>query len=72
MRRTVVIVSALVCVMLLFAGAASAGLNSWTGTGPDGGPIRSVLVDPTSPGTIYVGTAGSGVFKSTDGGATWA
>ncbi len=40
-------------------------------TGPEGGPIRSILVDPMTANTIYAGTLGSGVFKSTDGGANW-
>ena len=28
-------------------------------------------MDPKSPSTVYAGTNGSGVFKSTDGAATW-
>ena len=67
----VAVVSAWVA-SLLAAGPAGAGLNVWTGTGPAGGPIRAVLVDPAAPSTVYVGTNGSGVFKSTDGGITWA
>ncbi len=41
--------------------------------------IHRVLIDPTSPGTVYVGAQGSawgpsqdrGVYKTTDGGKTW-
>ena len=34
---------------------------------------RSALaLDPTTPTTLYAGTDRSGVFKSTDGGATWS
>jgi photosystem II stability/assembly factor-like uncharacterized protein len=33
-------------------------------------PGKSVVFDPTTPTTMYVG-AGNGVFKSTDGGATF-
>src|SRR5262249_24543976 len=52
---------------------AWAGNNTWTGTGPAGGPIRAILVeDPTSPITVYVGTLGGGVFKTTNAGDTWA
>ena len=58
--------------LLLFAGPAWAGPDIWTGGGPPGAAIRAVLVDPITPATIYVGTVGSGVFKSTDSGATWA
>jgi len=36
--------------------------------GPDGGPVTSVAAHGN---TVYAGVWGSGVFKSTDGGATW-
>jgi hypothetical protein len=32
--------------------------------------IGSLLIDPTSPQTVYAGTA-TGVFKSTNGGGGW-
>ena len=35
------------------------------------GRVTSIAVDPSNPNTIYVGTAGGGVWKSTDGGSTW-
>jgi hypothetical protein len=43
-------------------------------TGPD---VRALLADPSTPGTIYAASGGlgpanpGGVYKSTDGGATW-
>jgi photosystem II stability/assembly factor-like uncharacterized protein len=33
--------------------------------------ITSLAVDPLSPDTLYAGTAGHGVFKSTNAGADW-
>ena len=41
--------------------------------------IHRIIIDPTNPNTVYVGAIGSpwgehperGVFKTTDGGATW-
>jgi len=30
-----------------------------------------IVIDPSSPSTVYVGTSDSGVSKSTDGGAHW-
>jgi hypothetical protein len=30
------------------------------------------VIDPTSPTTLYAGTYGGGVFKSTNGGTTWS
>jgi photosystem II stability/assembly factor-like uncharacterized protein len=73
-------------VLLVVAGArptvAEAGINAWTSIGPDGGMVTALVVDPSATGTLYAGTDPSGifeggagggaVFKSTDGGATWA
>jgi hypothetical protein len=50
----------------------SAGFNAWTSIGPEGGWIYALAVDPNTPTTLYAGTYGGGVFKSTDGGATWS
>ena len=52
-------------------GQASAGDNVWTSLGPEGGPIQALAVSPTA-GTVFAGTQGAGVFRSTDGAATWA
>jgi photosystem II stability/assembly factor-like uncharacterized protein len=39
-------------------------------TGIPDTPVNAVLVDPDTPGTVYLGTD-VGIFRSTDGGATW-
>jgi photosystem II stability/assembly factor-like uncharacterized protein len=36
------------------------------------GRITGIVVDPTSPSTIYLATAGGGVWKTVDGGVTWS
>ena len=33
--------------------------------------VTSLLLDPSDARVIYVGTAYSGLFRSTDGGSTW-
>jgi len=33
--------------------------------------VLALAIDPTAPSTIYAGTYGGGVFRSTDGGDTW-
>lgn len=33
--------------------------------------VQALTIDPSSPDTLYAGTDGSGVFKTTDGAATW-
>src|SRR5574338_1401184 len=34
--------------------------------------VRRVAIDPSNPTTIYAGSYGRGVWRSTDAGATWA
>jgi hypothetical protein len=59
--------------------APVATVGRWVSIGPrhinEGlgavGVLFSVAVDPASPATLYVGSHGSGVWKTTDGGASW-
>lgn len=54
----------------LFTTAAFAGPNTWTTSGPSGGTIWDIAIDPSVPSTLYAATEGS-LYKSTDSGATW-
>ena len=47
--------------------------SSWQNLGPTNfaGRVSAVAVDPSNPSVIYRGTAGGGVWKTTDGGTTW-
>ncbi|MDR7423497.1 MAG: hypothetical protein QN159_13665 [Armatimonadota bacterium] len=38
----------------------------------EGRPLRCVAADPRHPERIYAGTEGQGLWRSTDGGRTWA
>ena len=51
----------------------SAGNNEWTGNGPEGGNTSVLAISPNYAvdQTIFAGTY-NGVYKSTDGGATWS
>jgi len=42
-----------------------------TWIGPEGGKIVSMVIDPIHPDTLYAGTWGVGVFKTTNGGTDW-
>lgn len=50
---------------------APLSLNAWSSNGPEA-EVLSLAMDPTNPATIYAGTYGSGVFKSTNRGASWS
>ncbi len=50
---------------------ALAGTNTWTTNGPYGGLVTVLAVDPQTPANLYAAGI-SGVFKSSNGGATWA
>ena len=44
----------------------------WLGPGNVGGRIRSIVVHPSKPDTIFAGSVGGGIWKTTNGGASWA
>ena len=41
-------------------------------TAPVSGRATAIVVDPTNSNTVYLGTAQGGVWRSTDGGSSWA
>jgi len=58
-------------VAFLGAGVSS---TSWTWLGPGniGGRVRALVVHPTTTTTMFAGSVGGGIFKTINGGATWA
>ena len=56
-------------------------VGAWTSIGPrptsagtifvTAGRVNSIAIDPKNSGTIYVGSAEGGVWKTTNGGANW-
>jgi photosystem II stability/assembly factor-like uncharacterized protein len=45
--------------------------TGWQAIGPFGGDVRTIAIDPANGQTVYAGAYGGGVFKSTNGGASW-
>ena len=47
--------------------------GSWTAEGPEniGGRVAGIAADPDRPNTVYVASAGGGIWKSTDAGTTY-
>jgi photosystem II stability/assembly factor-like uncharacterized protein len=49
-----------------------AGENRWDPIGLYGGYVTNVAVDPRNANIIYAGVYGTGLYKSSDGGTSWA
>jgi hypothetical protein len=45
----------------------------WEALGPGniGGRVRAILIHPTNPNVMWVGSVSGGVFKTSNGGASW-
>jgi photosystem II stability/assembly factor-like uncharacterized protein len=52
-----------------------AGINptgwQWLGPGNIGGRVRAIVVHPTDPQTLWLGSVSGGIWKTTNGGASW-
>jgi photosystem II stability/assembly factor-like uncharacterized protein len=46
--------------------------GQWRRAGLEGLSVTAIAVDPSNPSILYAGTSLSGLWKSVDGGATWA
>jgi photosystem II stability/assembly factor-like uncharacterized protein len=62
----------IVVALAISATIADAGPGIWTSGGPYGGDVMALAVNPATPSTLYAGTDGGGIFKSTDAGGTWS
>ncbi|HEY3026241.1 MAG TPA: hypothetical protein VGJ55_08845, partial [Pyrinomonadaceae bacterium] len=69
--RVSLIVALVALTSSAFGQVTPLGGKTWSSNGPDGGAIDWFVVATNNPNTIYAGRPG-GVFKSPDGGATWA
>lgn len=48
-----------------------AAFTKWTVTGPDGGDVRVVAIDPKDKDRLYISTLDGQIFTSGDAGKTW-
>lgn len=66
--------SLLFLFVLFFASFPSKAVaGTWTLVGPEGGEIKSATISPNfaADQTLFAGTSGGGVFKTTNGGTSW-
>ena len=59
-------------LVMLFPALAGAAPYRWTAVGPEGGDARAFASSSADPGHIYMGTANSWIYQSTDDGASWS
>lgn len=59
----------LLCVT--FAQTPTQAIRVWQMTGPFGGDVSSLAVDPRNSDHVIIGTHDGQIFQSTDGAATW-
>ncbi|MGH9971599.1 MAG: WD40/YVTN/BNR-like repeat-containing protein, partial [Pyrinomonadaceae bacterium] len=45
--------------------------KDWRPTGPPGGDVRDLVVDPNNPDRFYFGTLDGQIYTSSDGGKRW-
>src|SRR5690349_22245582 len=45
--------------------------NDWRNTGPPGGDVRALVVDPSNPDRFYFGTLDGQIYTSADAGKHW-
>ena len=67
-----VLASAFALALATVAGArsASAGNQVWTGSLPRAKSIEAIARDPLNPARAWAAAFGSGVWRTTDGGAS--
>src|SRR5215213_9423144 len=54
--------------------STSGALGTWQSLGPGnvGGRTRSLLIDPSDPNVMYAAAVAGGIWKTTNGGTSWA
>ncbi len=62
---------AILAVAGVFCAIGAHAENAWSIVGPSGGDARTFASVPGEPDHLYLGTTGSWLYESTDGGANW-
>jgi hypothetical protein len=54
--------------------STSGALGTWQSLGPGnvGGRTRTLVIDPSNPDVMYAGAVAGGIWKTTNGGTSWA
>jgi photosystem II stability/assembly factor-like uncharacterized protein len=82
MKRIATLLPLVIALLAVFSFTASAFAdgdasdpalysNDWRTTGPQGGDVRALVVDPQNPDRFYFGTLDGQIYTSADGGKQW-
>src|SRR6185503_19923300 len=87
MKRTATLLPLVIALLALFSFAFAPNIalglaagdatdpalysNDWRTTGPQGGDVRALVVDPQNPDRFYFGTLDGQIYTSADGGKRW-
>ena len=70
--KRIVLISGIFLFVLVLLDFHIAKASPWVQTnGPSGGVINTIEIDPENPDVLYAAGVGGGLFKTTDGGASW-
>ncbi|MEI6205239.1 MAG: FG-GAP-like repeat-containing protein [Desulfuromonadales bacterium] len=72
MPRLLITLFAVIVLTSPFTLHPSHAATTWQSIGPFGGTVYTIAIDRSNPQTLYAGTWGGGVFKSTNGGSSWS
>jgi photosystem II stability/assembly factor-like uncharacterized protein len=71
-RSTGILLAGVITLFTVVAAPpAVAGVGTWTSARLYGGTVYCIAASAANPSLVLAGTGGAGVFRSTDGGATW-
>ena len=59
-------------IIIVLCSATSFATTTWQSIGSFGSKVTTIAVDKHNNQIIYVGTAGNGIYKTTNGGSTWS
>jgi photosystem II stability/assembly factor-like uncharacterized protein len=71
MLNKALLISLVLILSVSQSGSVTAGVDAWASIGPEGGSILALAVNPVTRSVVYAGTYLGGVYKSTNGGASW-
>jgi photosystem II stability/assembly factor-like uncharacterized protein len=82
MKRIATLLPLVIALLAVFTFTASAFVdedasdpalysNDWRTTGPQGGDVRALVVDPQNPDRFYFGTLDGQIYTSADGAKQW-